>query len=61
MFNQKQYIQVHSIRPVTNLNEVTYHNLEVLTVHVSATRSKVTHTVLELISEAIPWKETGVF
>ncbi|OAQ34883.1 replication protein A, subunit RPA32 [Linnemannia elongata AG-77] len=41
MFNQKQYIQVHSIRPVTNMNEVTYHNLEVLTVHVSATRSKV--------------------
>ncbi|KAF9549896.1 replication factor A protein 2 [Mortierella hygrophila] len=41
IFNQKQYIQVHSIRPITNMNEVTYHNLEVLTVHIIATRNKM--------------------
>lgn len=39
-FNNKQFIQVHSIRPVTDMNELTYHNLEVLYVHVSATRNK---------------------
>jgi replication factor A2 len=41
-FNQKQYVQVHSIRPIASMNEVTYHNLEVLYVHVNATRNKVT-------------------
>ncbi|KAF9908495.1 replication factor A protein 2 [Linnemannia zychae] len=40
-FNQKQYIQVFSIRPISDMNEVTYHNLEVLYVHVSTTRSKI--------------------
>ncbi|KAF9133446.1 replication factor A protein 2 [Mortierella sp. 14UC] len=40
-FNQKQYIQVHAIRPISDMNEVTYHNLEVLYVHVSATRNKI--------------------
>ncbi|KAF9920910.1 replication factor A protein 2 [Linnemannia zychae] len=40
-FNQKQYIQAHSIRLISNMNEITYHNLEVLCVHVSATRGKM--------------------
>ncbi|KAG0280605.1 replication factor A protein 2 [Linnemannia exigua] len=39
-FNQKQYVQVHAIRPISDMNEITHHNLEVLYVHVSATRSK---------------------
>ncbi|KAG0296132.1 replication factor A protein 2 [Linnemannia gamsii] len=40
-FNQKQYVQVHSIRPIASMNEITYHNLEVLYVHVTATRNKM--------------------
>lgn len=61
IFNQKMYIQVFSIRPVTNMNEVTYHNLEVLTVHVTATRNKVMHTAFVLISENKSMERKVVF
>ncbi|KAF9088827.1 replication factor A protein 2 [Mortierella sp. GBA35] len=39
-FNNKHYVQVFSIRPVLNADEITYHNLEILYVHVSSTRPK---------------------
>ncbi|KAG0216976.1 hypothetical protein B0O80DRAFT_455870 [Mortierella sp. GBAus27b] len=39
-FNQKSSVNAHNIRPVHDMNELTYHNLEALLVHVSFTRSK---------------------
>ncbi|KAF9585521.1 replication factor A protein 2 [Lunasporangiospora selenospora] len=39
-FNQRFSVNIHTIRPVTDMNELTYHNLEVIFVHVSATRQK---------------------
>ncbi|KAF9435316.1 replication factor A protein 2 [Entomortierella beljakovae] len=40
LYNQHLTVNVHSIRPVNDFNEVTYHNLEVIHIHVSLTRSK---------------------
>ncbi|KAF9110685.1 replication factor A protein 2 [Mortierella sp. AM989] len=39
-FNQKFSVNIHAIRPILDMNELTYHNLEVIYVHVSLTRSK---------------------
>ncbi|GJJ72884.1 replication factor A2 [Entomortierella parvispora] len=40
-FQQRFSITVHVIRPIQDMNELTYHNLEVMLVHASLTRSKI--------------------
>ncbi|KAG0002549.1 replication factor A protein 2 [Entomortierella chlamydospora] len=39
-YNQKFSINIHAIRPIHDMNELTHHLLEVIYVHVSSTRSK---------------------
>ncbi|KAF9357799.1 replication factor A protein 2 [Mortierella sp. AD094] len=39
-YNQKFSINIHAIRPIHDMNELTFHHLEVIYVHVSFTRSK---------------------
>ncbi|KAF8983580.1 replication factor A protein 2 [Entomortierella lignicola] len=39
-YNQKFSVNIHAIRLIQDMNEITYHNLEVMYVHVSLTRSK---------------------
>ncbi|KAG0308421.1 replication factor A protein 2 [Dissophora globulifera] len=38
--NDRFMVAVHGIRPILDMNELTYHNLEVIYAHVSLTRSK---------------------
>ncbi|KAJ1919399.1 Replication factor A protein 2 [Mycoemilia scoparia] len=38
LYNDKIYISGNNIRPVTDFNEITYHNLEALYVHLQKTR-----------------------
>ncbi|KAK3824688.1 MAG: hypothetical protein J3Q66DRAFT_384090 [Benniella sp.] len=39
-YNNKFGITIYSIRPIQDMNEITYHNLEVMFLHVSSTREK---------------------
>ncbi|KAF9430710.1 replication factor A protein 2 [Podila epigama] len=39
-FNNETLVNIHTIRLIQDMNELTYHNLEVTAAHVSATRSK---------------------
>ncbi|KAF8940247.1 replication factor A protein 2 [Dissophora ornata] len=45
-FNQRFSVNIHTIRPIQDMNELTYHNLEVIYVHVSLTRPKTDGTGL---------------
>ncbi|KAG0366342.1 replication factor A protein 2 [Gamsiella multidivaricata] len=46
-FNQRFSINSHTIRPIQDMNEITYHNLEVIYAHISSTRHKVGHSGID--------------
>jgi hypothetical protein len=59
-FNSKFAITIISIRSIHDMNEITYHNLEVMLLHVSSTREKVTIIPRHQLPNSF-WIGVGVF
>ncbi|KAF9897254.1 replication factor A protein 2, partial [Lobosporangium transversale] len=58
-YQQRLSVNVHSIRPIKDKNEITYHLLEVIYTHVNFTRSKIGGTNMNNMGMMMPTSQNN--